>query len=103
MVISGKIIVALYDWRKESKTYKRLNLFEMGELNSDGNQFLLLIPKNVLHGFCVVSKSDAIILNYPTTLYDKTEENRIPFSEVQAKDTNGELFSWQKVREEFKL
>ncbi len=102
VVVFGDIIVALYDWRKRSKTYGVLNLFKMGESNGDFNQYLLLIPKNVLHGFCVVSKKPAIILNCPTTLYDKKEEGRVPYTEIKAKLSDGRIFNWDLVRKEFK-
>lgn len=103
IVISGDIVVAIYDWRKESKTHGVLNLYKMGESNGDNGQFLLLIPKNVLHGFCVVSKKSATLLNYPTTLYDKSEEGRIPHEQVKINLPDGGLFSWKIIREEFGL
>lgn len=99
----GDIIVALYDRRENSRTKGKLNLFKMGEGNGDEDQFLLLIPKNVLHGFCVVSKSDAVIMNYPTALYDKAEEGRLPLEEAGAKFEDGTPFSWEKIRKEFNL
>ena len=64
---------------------------------------LLLIPKNVLHGFCVVSKKSATLLNYPTTLYDKAEEGRVPHSQVTINLPDKRLFSWKIIREEFSL
>lgn len=92
VVVKGDIVIALYDWRKGSKTKDLLNLFKMGESNGDDGQYLLLIPVNVLHCFLVVSKSEGIILNYPTTLYDPKEEGRLPFN--QLKLSNGSYFSW---------
>lgn len=103
VAISGDIIVALYDWRRESQTFGVLNLFKMGEANGDNGQYLLLIPKNVLHGFCVISKKSATLLNYPTTLYDKSEEGRIPHNQVKIKLPDGQDFSWQLIRKEFNL
>lgn len=99
-IIKGDIVVALYDDRKESPTYQQLNLFLMGEGQGDMGQYLLLIPPRVLHGFVVVSQQPAILVNYPTRLYDPTEEQRIPFGEVKLKD--GSSFSWQAIREQFK-
>lgn len=103
VVIAGDIIIAAYDWRKESQTFGVLNLFKMGEANGDNGQYLLLIPKNVLHGFCVVSKKPATLLNYPTALYDKKEEGRIPFEKVKAKLSDGRIFYWDLVRKEVKI
>jgi dTDP-4-dehydrorhamnose 3,5-epimerase len=99
-MIKGDIVVALYDDRKESPTYQQLNLFLMGESQKDAGQYLLLIPPQVLHGFVVVSKQPAILINYPTRLYDPKEEQRIPFGEVKLKD--GSTFSWEVIREHFK-
>lgn len=100
-VIQGDIVVALYDARKNSKTYQKLNLVKMGELEGDEGQFLLLIPKEVLHCYLVVSKKPAILVNFPTKLYSPDDEGRIDFSQVGAKFNNGTDFSWNIVREFF--
>lgn len=101
VVIQGEIAVAIYDWHKERSTYGKLNLFKMGESEGDSGQYLLLIPKNTLHGFCVVSKNPAILLNFPTLLYNPSEEGRISHQEAGAKFPDGKLFSWETVRKEF--
>ncbi len=101
VIIKGNAVFALYDNRKSSKTFGQLNLFLMGEGNNDDNQFLLLVPKNVLHGFCAVGNDPCYLINYPTTLYDKAEEGRFSYEEVGAKLPDGRLFSWQIIREEF--
>lgn len=101
IVVQGQILVALYDWRKDSSTANLLNLFLMGEGEEDNGYYNLLVPKNVLHCFLVVSQKPAIILNFPTCLYDKNEEGRIDFTKV--KFANGEFFSWNMIRKEFNL
>ena len=101
VVLQGDVVIAAYDWRKDSPTYGILNLFFMGESNKDDNQYLLLIPKNVLHSTCNVGKKPLLYLGNPTHVYDSNEEGRIPFSEVNAKLHGGTLFSWQKVRDQF--
>jgi len=101
VVIKGQIVVALYDWRQGSATHGRLNLFLMGSLKKDEGYYNLLVPRNVLHCFLVVSQEPAVILNFPNQLYDPDEEGRIPFTEV--KFTDGKPFSWNKVREKFNL
>lgn len=101
VVVQGKILMALYDWRKESLTLGKLNLFLMGELEKDKGYYNLLIPKNVLHCFLVVSQKPAVILNFPTALYDSKEEGRMPFNQLKLSD--GAYFSWNKIRKELKL
>lgn len=95
VVISGDIVVALYDWRQNSKTYESLNLFAMGESEGDEGQYLLLIPVNVLHCYKVVSERPAALINFSTTLYDPLEEERIPFKEVKFPD--GTVFDWSLI------
>lgn len=95
VVIAGEIIIALYDWRKNSKTYGTLNLFSMGESQGDDGQYLLLIPVNVLHCFKNIGKKEAILLNFPTKLYDPQEEGRIPFKEVKLSDDS--YFNWDLI------
>lgn len=103
VVAQGDIVVAIYDWRKESSTYGRLNLLKMGESEGDSGQYLLLITKDTLHGFCVISQIPAILLNFPTLLYNPKEEGRISHTEVGAKFPDGQVFSWNLVRKEFGL
>src|SRR3990172_1364160 len=101
VLIQGDIVVAIYDWRKESPTFGKLNLFKMGETEGDVGQYLLLIPKNTLHGFCVVSQKSALLLNFPTLLYNPAEEGRISYKEVEAKLSDGTDFNWDLVKREF--
>ena len=103
VVIKGNAVFALYDWREGSKTLGVLNLFLMGERNGDDNQYLLLIPRNVLHGFCTVGQEPCYLVSYITTLYDPAEEGRISFEEAGVKFSDETPFSWKKVREEFNL
>jgi len=100
-VIKGEIVVAIFDRRKKSKTFGKLNLFHLGELPSDKGQYIVLVPKRCLHGFVVVSKTPAILFNFPTRLYDPKEEKRIPMDEVKMEDGKG--FSWNRIREKFSL
>lgn len=98
LVINGEIVVAIADWRKESETYGLLNLFHMVP---DKDPYILLVPKNTLHGFMVVSKAPATLLNFPTAVYNPAEEGRIPYSQAQVKMEDGALFSWDFVRKSF--
>ena len=100
-VIQGEIVVAIFDWRKNSTTYGQLNLFRLGELPQDKGQYLVLVPKRCLHGFVVVSHKPAILFNFPTRLYDPKEEKRIPLNKVKLADKS--FFSWDKVRKDFKV
>lgn len=98
LVAQGSIVVAVADNRKESSTNGLLNLFYM---EAYVDPYILLIPKETLHGFMVVSKTPAILLNFPTKLYNPKDEKRIPYSEVKIKLSDQGLFSWDRVRKEF--
>lgn len=97
LVVKGAIVVAIADNRMESATCGLLNLFHM---QADKDPYILLIPKRTLHGFMVVSREPAILLNFPTALYDLKEENRVNHKQAKVKLENGESFSWDKVRKE---
>ncbi len=99
VVIHGEIILALYDPRPNSPTDGRLNLFKMGDSQIPQNQFMVLLPKNVLHGFLAVGKSASVLVNFPTRLYDPSDEGRIPFDQIMARFSDGRLFSWDLVRQ----
>lgn len=100
LVAQGEIIVSVADNRQNSKTFGLLNLFHM---KADMNPYILLIPKETLHGFLVVSLTPTVLLNFPTRLYNLSEEQRISHAEAQIKQSDGSLFSWNQVRKEFKL
>ncbi len=99
-VVKGEIVVAIADNREDSSTYGLLNLFY---INARENPYMVLIPKKTLHGFMVVSKESAILINFPTGLYNPEEEVRIPYDEAKVLTQDGNLFSWDLVRKEFKL
>lgn len=98
LVVQGAIITAIADNREESPTHGLLNLFYM---QADRYPYILLIPKKTLHTFLVVSDKPAIMLNYPTKLYNPVEEGRMPFKDAKIALPDGELFTWEKVRQEF--
>jgi len=94
-VISGDIVVGIYDNRDDSPTKGTLNLFAMGQSQGPEGQYLLVVPKRTYHGYVVVSDSDAIMFNYPSRLYDPAQEHRLLFADYQLSD--GTVFNWQKV------
>lgn len=98
LVTRGDVIVAVADERHGSPTEGLLNLFYM---QSEIDPYILLIPKKTLHGFMVVSKEDAVLLNFPTVLYNPKEEGRIPYSKAKVKSKDGTLFDWDIVRKNF--
>jgi len=97
LTVQGAIITAIADSREESSTKGLLNLFHM---KADEDPYILLIPKRTLHGFMVISKESAILLNFPTSLYNPKEEVRIPYKQAKIRVSDGSLFSWKAVRRE---
>lgn len=97
-LVKGEVVTAIADNRKDSSTKGLLNLFY---INARKDPYMLLIPRNTLHGFMVVSKEPAILINFPTALYNPKEEGRISYKEVRVKTPDGELFSWDLVRKQF--
>lgn len=100
-VISGDIVVAIYDNRDDSATKGELNLFAMGESQGKEGQYLLLVPERTYHGFVVVSDKPATLFNYPSRLYDPEEEHRLPFTDYKLSD--GSVFSWEQVKKAYHL
>jgi len=95
LVVQGDIVTAVADNREDSQTKGLLNLFLM---QASKNPYILLIPKKTLHGFMVVSKEKAILLNYPTGLYNPEEEGRITFDKANITLPDASLFSWDRIR-----
>lgn len=98
LLVQGAIVVAVADNRQGSSTHGLLNLFY---IQADRGPYILLIPKRTLHAFMVVSDNPAIMLNYPTRLYNPAEEGRIPFKDAKVALADKKIFTWEKVRQEF--
>ena len=84
-VVKGMMKIVLYDGRKDSKTFKEINEFFIGEYNPA----LVHIPAGVMHGFKCISESEAACVNIPTEAYNykNPDEYRIePHSDEIAYD-----------------
>lgn len=84
--VAGMIKVALYDRRDGSQTRGQIDEFAMGE----HHPLALVIPPGVLHGYQTVGVEPALLLNFPTELYDpaRTDEFRLPY------DTEEIPYTW---------
>ncbi len=67
--VKGMAKVVLYDSRETSPTHGQVQEFFMGERNP----ILLKIPRLVMHGFKAVGTETALIINFPTELYNYQE------------------------------
>lgn len=76
VVVMGMMKVVLFDGRRNSSTKGRINEFFMGVHNPS----ILKIPKGVMHGFKCISEEEALVINFPTELYNYKEpdEYRLP-------------------------
>lgn len=64
--LKGMVRVVLYDHREDSSTRGEINVFHMGIYNP----VLLKIPPFVYHGFTASTGEMAMIINFPTQLYE---------------------------------
>lgn len=83
----GTTWVALYDMRKGSKTYQRINEFFLGE---EGENVILKIPAQVAHGLKVI-KGPAELFYVTSKTYNSYEEGRIPH------DDKSIGYDWGKI------
>ena len=74
--VCGMMKVVLYDDRKDSKTYREINEFFIGEKNP----MLISVPPFVYHGFKAIGEKTAYFLSVPTMPYNykKPDEYRLP-------------------------
>lgn len=74
-LIKGKGRVVLYDSRKDSPTFGKVEEYDIGE----DNLVVLSIPPLVVHGIENLGDEDCWLLNIPTHLYDyqKPDEYRL--------------------------
>jgi dTDP-4-dehydrorhamnose 3,5-epimerase len=78
-VTSGNLHVALYDNRKESPTYGKINTVELGE---NGLNVILKIPSGVAHG-CKVTTEKSELFYVTSNTYNTKEEGRIPHDDSE--------------------
>ncbi|MFH1428898.1 MAG: dTDP-4-dehydrorhamnose 3,5-epimerase family protein [Candidatus Margulisiibacteriota bacterium] len=74
--VKGMMKVVLYDGREDSPTKGEVNEYFLGE----HNPILLTIPNYVMHGFKCISEAEAMVINYPSEVYDynNPDEFRVP-------------------------
>ncbi len=77
-VVTGTVKVALYDTRRESKTYKTLDEWVLGQ---HGKDVVLKIPPQVAHGLKVI-EGPAQLVYVTSSSYSRDEEGRIPYDDV---------------------
>jgi dTDP-4-dehydrorhamnose 3,5-epimerase len=73
---SGRIKVGVYDDRDDSPTKGEVDTFVIGE----HNQQAIRISGDCWHGFKVIGNEQAMLVNFPTNLYDydDPDEKRLP-------------------------
>lgn len=72
----GRIKIGVYDDRENSPTAGELNTYFIGE----HKQRAVRIPGDCWHGFKAIGDSPALLINFPTELYDyeDPDEERLP-------------------------
>jgi dTDP-4-dehydrorhamnose 3,5-epimerase len=77
--VHGMARLVLYDPREDSPTRGVVNEFHIGYLNP----CLVKIPPRVYHGFTAEGGQTALIINFPTELYDyeRPDEYRLPYDD----------------------
>lgn len=77
--VHGMAKVVLYDSRENSPTKGYVNEFHIGLLNP----MLIKIPPLVYHGFTAEGNQPALIVNFPTELYnyEQPDEHRLPYND----------------------
>lgn len=72
----GRIKIGIYDDRDNSPTKDEVNSFITGE----HNQKMIRIPGDCWHGFKTIGNEQALLINFPTNLYDyeNPDEERLP-------------------------
>lgn len=86
--IRGRMRLALYDCRKGSKTYGKIDEFELGL----DNPLLVKIPKKVYHGFKCISPEEALVINVPTRAYSRKDPDEYRIDAFR----NDIPYNWRK-------
>ncbi len=105
VVTMGEMMLALYDSRSESPTRGRLEVIRMEgapydrlsrSSKEEATTYLVPIPPGVYHCIGNLSARPFVLVNFPTALYDPTDEGRAPFRDVRVEALRGP-FGWDLV------
>jgi len=105
VVILGEMMLALLDRRPASPTFGRLEVLRMlgapSETPSDPSRVrtttcLVPVPPGVLHCIGNLGTEPFLLQNFPTELYNPSDEGRVPFSSLPVESLKGP-FSWSLV------
>ena len=105
IVPSGEMILALHDARPASPTRGRLEVIRMSGAPMDRpgspepsslTTHLVPIPPGVLHCIGNLSDHPFVLVNFPSQLYDATDEGRLPFADQPIAALGGP-FRWEDV------
>lgn len=103
-VVLGKVWILLYDLRKESMTFEKLEVVEVEGGSAKVVEkitmpsFTITIPQGVYHGIKNPGTEPTILVNHPTMEYNPEDEGRTLFSDVPIEQLGGETFSWDLVK-----
>ncbi len=101
----GEMILALYDGRAESPTHGVLHTVRMtgpppdrpGAAAAGARQtYLVPIPPGVYHCIGNLSDQPFVLVNFPTELYNASDEGRVPFATLPIPSL-GRPFRWDEV------
>ncbi|MFM9106594.1 MAG: dTDP-4-dehydrorhamnose 3,5-epimerase family protein [Chloroflexota bacterium] len=98
VVLAGTIVVAVADARPGSPTEGRLLLALMQAEADAPAPYLLTVPPGTLHGLIALGDGPAMLQNFPTRLWDASDEGRVPFAEAGVTLADGAPFSWDLLR-----
>jgi dTDP-4-dehydrorhamnose 3,5-epimerase-like enzyme len=103
----GEMVLALFDPRPVSRTKGLLELLRMagpavGSPSSpakrDVSTHMVTIPEGVYHCIGNLHPTDPFVLqNFPTRLFDPTDEGRVLFADAPIAALGGRGFSWDLV------
>lgn len=105
VVVLGEMVLALFDDRQDSATRDRLEVVRLtgiaqGALldSSTGDyvSYLVPIPPGVLHCIGNLGTEPFLLQNFPTKLYNLSDEGRVPFTSKPIEELGGP-FAWDLV------
>ncbi|MGI9252688.1 MAG: dTDP-4-dehydrorhamnose 3,5-epimerase family protein [Thermomicrobiales bacterium] len=102
IVLAGTIVVAIADARTGSPTEGRLLLAVMSAEDDAPAPYMLTVPPGTLHGLIALGDGPAMLQNFPTRLWDASDEGRVAFDEAGVTLRDGTPFSWDLLRAAFR-
>lgn len=96
--LAGRLVVPIADAREGSPTRGQLTLVELSAEPDAPAPLMVTVPPGTLHGLIAVGPGLSGLMNFPSQLYDASDEGRVAFADAGVEVAPGLPFDFELLR-----